>query len=63
MAQSPDGAYVYRATSARDNEYADAIHMYIERASAMTPDDTHEDSVSEVSGFVDRSKPLREGLR
>ena len=34
IAQSPDGAHVYRASSESDREFSDAIHIF-ERASAM----------------------------
>ena len=37
IAQSPDGAHVYRATSESDREFSDAVHIF-ERASAMKPD-------------------------
>ena len=39
LANSPDGAHVYRASSIMDHEMSDAIHVF-ERAGAMTPDAT-----------------------
>ena len=52
MAQSPDGAHVYRATRLENREYADAIHIY-ERASAMTPDASGENGGGEVTAPTD----------
>ena len=37
LTNSPDGTHVYRASSIRDYEMSDAIHVF-ERAGAMTPD-------------------------
>ena len=56
LAQSPDGAHVYRATSLRDREFTDAIHIY-ERASAMAPDEAGQATGGDVAEPVDPTEP------
>ncbi len=60
MAQSPDGAHVYRATSLQANEYADAIHIF-ERASAMTPADGSMDTGGELVDPMEPAEPTEPG--
>ena len=64
MAQSPDGAHVYRATSLGNHEFSDAIHVY-ERASAMAPRGGGANTGGEVTeppdDVEDTQDPVREG--
>ena len=64
IAQSPDGAHIYRATNFVAGEYSDGIHIF-ERASAMKPVDGGEDAgrpPSSGGGEVDRFPSFRSAV-
>ena len=58
MAQSPDGAHVYRVTRLERNEYSNAIHIY-RRASSMMADESGE----AIDGAVSKPTDPANGFR